>query len=100
MIIGTQKFWQDVLTERDGKTYELQRVFTVVGIVLIVAAFVWGCCLETAHFNRTDQFDLPAFLGAVSTFLFGAAAFAGGMYGTVHFKSKSETPPDDKKDAP
>jgi hypothetical protein len=53
------KFWKDLLTEKDGETYELQRVFFFVSTLIAVAAFVVGCIFEGWHVLKTGEFDLP-----------------------------------------
>lgn len=89
-----RKFWKDILTERDGESYELQRLFLFISMVLIVLAFFWGAALETYHVLYTPDhaFDLPSFFQAVSTLLVGSTVMLGGGAASIYFKTKTEAP--------
>jgi hypothetical protein len=92
------KFWKDVLTERDGESYELQRLFLFIGMFLFIIAFFWGAGLETWHVLNTPEhsFDLQSFFQATGTLLVTAAIFLGGGSASIYFKSKTENCQPDK----
>ena len=89
------KFWKDVLTEKDGESFELQRLFLFISMILTVVAFFWGAGLETYHaLNSADHaFDLQSFFQAVGTLLVSSTVMLGGGAASIYFKSKSENCP-------
>lgn len=92
MESGFKKFWRDILTEKDGHTYELQRVFFFCSLVISVLAFLWGCTLETFHVLYTDHhdFDMPSFFEAIAYLLVAETVLLGGGGASIFMKMKSE----------
>ena len=72
------KFWKDMLTEKDGETYELQRMFLFVSMWICVAAFTIGCVFEWQHILKTPNgdFDLPSFFQGISYLLVSEISIA------------------------
>ena len=85
------KFFKDLLTEKDGETFELQRVFLFVSMWICVAAFVVGCIYEGWHVHRSGDFDLPSFFQGISYLLVSETVLLGGGAASIFFKMKSET---------
>ena len=86
------KFWRDILTEKDGETYELQRLFLFVSMWLSVLAFFWGAGLESWHVYKTGDFDMPSFFQAVAYLMVSETILLGGGAASIFFKTKTETP--------
>jgi hypothetical protein len=91
------KFWSDILTEKDGKTFELQRLFLFVSMWLSVLAFFWGAGLESWHVYKTGDFDMPSFFQAVAYLLVSETILLGGGAASIFFKSKTETTSTEEK---
>lgn len=87
-----KQFWKDILTERDGETYELQRLFLFASLLLSVLAFFWGCGLETYHVLKSGTFDMPSFFEAVAYLLCAETFLLGGGAASIFFKAKTEAP--------
>ena len=86
------KFLRDLLTEKDGQTYELQRVFLFASMWLAIIGFFWGCALETWHVYKTGEFDMPAFFQGIAYLIGAETLLLGGGGAAIFFKSKTENP--------
>lgn len=84
------KFFRDLLTEKDGQTFELQRVFLFCSGIMSITAFVWGCTLESIHVYRTGQFDLPAFYQGIAYLIGAETLLLGGGGASIFWKAKTE----------
>ena len=82
-----------MLTEKDGETYELQRMFLFVSMWICVAAFTIGCVFEWQHILKTPNgdFDLPSFFQGISYLLVSETILLGGGAASIFFKSKTES---------
>lgn len=89
-MAGLSKFWRDILTEKDGHTFELQRLFLFCSMVMSVIAFFWGAALETYHVYKTHQFDMPSFFEGVAYLLCAETVLLGGGGASLFFKMKTE----------
>ena len=85
------KFWKDILTEKDGETFELQRLLNFISIWVSVMAFFVGCTFEGWHVFKTGDFDLPSFMQAIAYLLGATTLLIAGGGETVLRKLKTES---------
>lgn len=84
------KLLNDITTGKDNTTHEIVRVFMVIVIGIVMAAFAVGTTMEIRHAITTGQWDLQSYYQANLTFILGVGGFLLSGAGAIKIKSTNE----------
>jgi hypothetical protein len=85
-----REFFQDLLTSKDGVSYDVVRA-AITGVTLMLPVIlVWGLSLYTYGYFFNKPFDIKLFFEATGAFLVSFGVFLMSGAGSLLFKKGTE----------
>jgi hypothetical protein len=90
------QFFKDIMTTKDGQSYDVVRV-AIVGVLLFLPwILLWGISMYTYGYFFNKPFDISAAFNGVGIFLMMFGAFL--LQGAGSLLMKKSTEPNEEKD--
>lgn len=95
-----KQFFKDIMTTKDGESFDVVRVALTGVILFLPVCLVWGIGLYTWGYFHDKPFDISLFFNSIGLFLlaFGGFLLTGG--GSLLLKKSTEPNNEPKKDTP